>query len=139
MPRMKGAKSKGVRVGNWLSVQQAQKLLNQPGGAELIALDGALERLFLVDPRKGRTVELRFFGGLTEDETAEILGVSPATVRRDWRSPRPYYTTNSMRRPWTLRRSDDTGAVAAGSGVVAGGVGTGWQRARGLSRSSLRR
>ena len=85
MPRMKGAKSKGVRVGNWLSVQQAQKLLNQPGGAELIALDGALERLFLVDPRKGRIVELRFFGGLTEDETAEILGVSPATVRRDWR------------------------------------------------------
>jgi RNA polymerase sigma factor (sigma-70 family) len=56
--------------------------------ADLIALDGALERLALLDPRQSRIVELRFFGGLTEDEIAEIIGVSPFTVKRDWRIAR---------------------------------------------------
>jgi RNA polymerase sigma-70 factor, ECF subfamily len=52
--------------------------------AELIALDEALERLAAIDPRKSRIVELRFFGGLSEGETAEVLKVSPRTVRREW-------------------------------------------------------
>ena len=51
---------------------------------EVVAIDEALIRLEKFDPRQCRVVELRFFGGLTEDETAEVLGVSPRTVRRDW-------------------------------------------------------
>jgi len=51
---------------------------------DLVALDEALERLAAVDERKGKVVELRFFGGLSVEETAEVLNVSPFTVARDW-------------------------------------------------------
>ena len=54
-------------------------------GIEMLALDEALETLFKVDGRKGRVVELRYFGGLSVEETAEVIGVSPETVKRDWR------------------------------------------------------
>jgi RNA polymerase sigma factor (TIGR02999 family) len=53
-------------------------------GVGLIDLDGALEALARLDPRKGRLVELRYFGGLTIDEAAEVLQVSPGTAKRDW-------------------------------------------------------
>jgi RNA polymerase sigma factor (TIGR02999 family) len=52
--------------------------------AEVIALDEALARLAEVAPRKSQLVELRFFGGLSIEEAAEVLGVSPGTVMRDW-------------------------------------------------------
>jgi RNA polymerase sigma factor (TIGR02999 family) len=52
--------------------------------AEVVAVDHALERLAEHDPRKARVVELRFFGGLSLDETAQALGVSPRTVQNDW-------------------------------------------------------
>jgi RNA polymerase sigma factor (TIGR02999 family) len=55
-----------------------------PVAIDLIALDGALERLAQMDPRQGRLVELRFFGGLTVEETATTLGIAPITVKRDW-------------------------------------------------------
>jgi RNA polymerase sigma-70 factor, ECF subfamily len=51
---------------------------------ELIKLDESLERLSQIDPRQGKIVELRFFGGLTVEETAEAIGISPKTVKRDW-------------------------------------------------------
>ena len=51
---------------------------------ELVKLDEALDRLSKLDARQGRIVELRFFGGLSVEETAEVLGVSPKTVKRDW-------------------------------------------------------
>ena len=54
-------------------------------GADLIALDEALDRLAKLDPRKSKMVELRFFGGLSVEETADILKVSPFTVLRDWK------------------------------------------------------
>jgi RNA polymerase sigma factor (TIGR02999 family) len=54
-------------------------------GAELIALDAALTRLAELDPRRARVVELRTFGGLTHEEAAEVLHVSPQSVLRDWR------------------------------------------------------
>jgi RNA polymerase sigma factor (TIGR02999 family) len=54
-------------------------------GADLVAIDGALHALAQVDPRKSQVVELRFFGGMSVKETAEILKVSPETVLRDWR------------------------------------------------------
>jgi RNA polymerase sigma-70 factor, ECF subfamily len=53
-------------------------------GAALVALDEALERLAAVDRRLSQVVECRYFGGLTEEETAEALGVSARTVERDW-------------------------------------------------------
>lgn len=58
--------------------------LNPERGAELIALDDALNRLAALHPRKGQIVELKFFGGLTVEEIAEVLKVSPVTVMRDW-------------------------------------------------------
>jgi RNA polymerase sigma-70 factor (ECF subfamily) len=54
-------------------------------GRDLVALDDALQALSAVDARKGRVVELRFFGGLSAEETAAVLKVSPDTVLRDWR------------------------------------------------------
>jgi RNA polymerase sigma factor (TIGR02999 family) len=57
---------------------------------ELIALDDALNALAKVDPRKARVVELRFFGGLSVEETAEVLKVSCDTVKRDWRLARAW-------------------------------------------------
>ena len=53
--------------------------------ADLIALDEALERLAELDAQKARVVELRFFGGLSVEETAEVMGVSAPTVKRQWR------------------------------------------------------
>ena len=58
--------------------------------AELVALDEALEKLAQLDPRKSRVVELRYFGGLSLEETAAILEVSVMTVRRDWRAARAW-------------------------------------------------
>ena len=52
--------------------------------SDLVALDDALTSLNAMDPRKGKIVELRFFGGLTEEETAEALGLSAKTVQREW-------------------------------------------------------
>jgi RNA polymerase sigma-70 factor (ECF subfamily) len=58
--------------------------------AELVALDEALEELARLDPRKTRVVELRYFGGLSLAETAEALGISLMTVRRDWRAAKAW-------------------------------------------------
>ena len=52
--------------------------------ADLVALDDAMNALAQLDPRKAQVVEMRFFGGLNVDETADVLKVSPATVMRDW-------------------------------------------------------
>lgn len=55
-----------------------------PPAPDLLALDEALDRLARIDARQSRLVELRFFGGLTVEETAAVLGVAPITVKRDW-------------------------------------------------------
>ena len=55
---------------------------------QIVALDDALQGLAKEDPRKARAVELRFFGGLSMDETAEVMGISTQTVRRDWQFAR---------------------------------------------------
>ncbi|MGC1964175.1 MAG: ECF-type sigma factor, partial [Candidatus Sulfotelmatobacter sp.] len=52
--------------------------------ADLVAVDDALDALARVDPRKVQVVEMRFFGGLSVEETAEVLKISPVTVMRDW-------------------------------------------------------
>jgi len=66
--------------------------------AELIALDQALDRLSEMSPRQSRIIELRFFAGLNVDETAEVLGISPKTVKRDW----------SVARAWLHREVRNT-------------------------------
>ena len=53
-------------------------------GTDVVALDEALKRLAELNPRHGQIVELRYFGGLTEDQVADLLSISPRTVRRDW-------------------------------------------------------
>ena len=58
--------------------------------AELLAVDEVLERLTAMDARKGRIVELRFFGGLSLEETAEVLGISSPTVQREWRAAKAW-------------------------------------------------
>jgi RNA polymerase sigma factor (TIGR02999 family) len=58
--------------------------------AELVALDEALGELAKLDQRLARTVELRFFGGLSVEEAADLLGTSPRTVKRDWRKARAF-------------------------------------------------
>jgi RNA polymerase sigma-70 factor (ECF subfamily) len=57
---------------------------------DLLAVDHVLGKLEKADPRAARVVELRFFGGLTEDEVADVLGVSTITVKRDWRAARAW-------------------------------------------------
>jgi RNA polymerase sigma-70 factor, ECF subfamily len=57
---------------------------------DLLALDDALNKLAALDPRQARVVELRFFGGLDIEQTAESLGISPATVKRDWTFARAF-------------------------------------------------
>lgn len=69
-------------------------------GLDLAALDEALRQLSAIDPDQGRIVELRFFGGYTIDETAEIIGRSPATVSREWEIARMWLFRQ-------LRSSDD--------------------------------
>ena len=59
-------------------------VVSQQKAAEVIALDEALKQLALIDPRQSRIVELRFFGGLTVEEAAEVLHVSPVTIKREW-------------------------------------------------------
>jgi RNA polymerase sigma-70 factor, ECF subfamily len=60
-------------------------IVSQARATELLALDDALERLATIDPRKSQVVELRFFGGLSVEEAAQVLNIAPNTVLRDWR------------------------------------------------------
>lgn len=66
--------------------------LPQKQGVDVVALDDALTRLSRRDQQQGRVVELRFFGGLTVEETAEALDISPATVKRDWNMAKAWLT-----------------------------------------------
>jgi RNA polymerase sigma-70 factor, ECF subfamily len=62
------------------------EILCEERAAELIALDDALTRLASIDERKSQIVELRFFGGLTVEETAEVMSLAPITIMREWRA-----------------------------------------------------
>ena len=82
------ARSRGYqkRGGGAERVTLDERLVSSPEPAvDVLALDRALEKLTAADPRKGRVIELRFFGGLSVEETADVLHVSADTVKRDWR------------------------------------------------------
>ncbi len=74
-------------------------ILSQERAGDMVALDDALENLAAVDQRKSRVVELRFFGELSIDETAEVLKVSPGTVMRDWTLAKAWLLREVMREP----------------------------------------
>jgi RNA polymerase sigma factor (TIGR02999 family) len=79
------------RDGGLVRVTLAEELRAvEEAGIDLLALDQALERLAKVDPLRARVVELRYFGGLSIDEAAEVLGVGTATVERAWRTARAW-------------------------------------------------
>ena len=73
-----------------IELNEAVSFSNQQEDIDLIALDEALNKLALQDAQQSRIVELRFFGGLTVEETAEVLKISPATVKREWATARAW-------------------------------------------------
>ena len=94
------ARSRGYakRGGNAVRVMLDQVVAGASArGIEILALERALEALSQLDPRKGRVVELRYFGGLTMDETALVLGISTETAKRDWR----------MAKTWLFQKLND--------------------------------
>ena len=76
--------------------------------AELCALDDALASLAAIDPRRAQVIEMRFFGGLSVEDTADALAVSPQTVMRDWR----------LARAWLTREAQSLGSNAVLIGVI---------------------
>ena len=93
--RSRGYQKRGGGVPT-VTLDEALSVSQEPS-ADLVALDDALNTLSILDPRKGQVVEMRFFGGLTLDETAEVLHVSRETIKRDW----------TMARLWLLRELHD--------------------------------
>ena len=77
-------------------------IVSDERSAEVVSIHEALQQLAELDPRKGQIVELRFFGGLSIEETAEVLGVSPGTVMRDWTLAKAW-----LRREISSDASDD--------------------------------
>ncbi len=99
------ARDSDKRGGDFVRIELEDSLVGGDGrDTELIALDTALDQLADADPRLGRIVELRYFGGLTIDETADVLGISHATVEREWAAARAW-----LRRE--LRRKTDSSTI----------------------------
>ena len=82
-------------------------VLPQIQSTDVVALDDALNDLATLDEQQGRIVELRFFGGLATEEIAEVLGISPSTVKRDWNVAKAWLT-----RQMKKGKHGDSGAVA---------------------------
>jgi RNA polymerase sigma factor (TIGR02999 family) len=92
--RLRGREKRGAG----LSVTSLDDAVAPQPAVDIVALDEALGRLSAADPQQGRVVELRFFAGLSVEETAEALGISPATVKRDWATAR-LWLYNELRNP----------------------------------------
>ena len=85
------ARRMAKRSGQWTRVTlEAAQVVSQPVSVDVLDLDAALTRLAAFDPRKSRVAELRFFGGLSLDETGHALGLSVATVEREWQAGRAW-------------------------------------------------
>jgi RNA polymerase sigma-70 factor (ECF subfamily) len=82
-----------------VAMEEALTAMTEQRADELVLLDDALHELSKMDARKAQVVELRYFGGLSLEETAEVLEVSLMTVRRDWRAAKA----------WLYRRMKDEG------------------------------
>ena len=105
--RSEGRRSGGKVVGHSSAIDlDAFPDLGSARGREAIALDDALNALEKIDPRKVRVIELRYFAGLTAEETAEVLKISPNTVLRDWR----------LAKSWLLREMSGTEGPSESTG-----------------------
>ena len=80
----------GKRDGGRAVSLEPERIADAGRSEELLALDEALESLERLDPRLAKIVELRFFGGLSVEETADVMEISPRTVKRDWRKARAF-------------------------------------------------
>lgn len=87
--RQHAAAKRGGSVHQRLSITSAEPLAQQPD-VDLLALNEALDELARLDPQQERIVELKFFGGLSIEETAEVMGIGHATVERDWKVARAW-------------------------------------------------
>jgi RNA polymerase sigma factor (TIGR02999 family) len=87
--RVKHAEKRGGADQQRLSITSAQGLSTKPN-LDVLALNEALDELATLDPQQSRIVELKFFGGLSIEETAEIMGLGHATVERDWKMARAW-------------------------------------------------
>ena len=100
-------RKRGKRDGGLTRVELDEAVaVAEQRNVDLVSLDRALHELSELDPRHARVVELRFFGGLTLEEAAEVIGASPATVKRDW----------SLARAWLFRRLKGGAADTSGAG-----------------------
>ena len=106
--RRRAGQKRGGRIEH-LSLDDAPDVAYRPA-AEVLAVDECLDALATVDARKAQIVELRFFGGLSIQETAEILAVSPGTVMRDFTLAKAWLRREILSTPASV----DTAAVAAG-------------------------
>jgi RNA polymerase sigma factor (TIGR02999 family) len=88
--RARGTEKRGGDVAPMILNESIDAVVER--GAQLVALDDALESLAEIDPRKAKVIELRFFGGLTVEETAAVLKLSPESVMRDWKLARAWLT-----------------------------------------------
>ena len=87
--RQRQAAKRGGSEQQRISITSAETIMKQPA-IDLLALNEALDELAQMDMQQGRIVELKFFGGLSIEETAEVLGISHATVERDWKMARAW-------------------------------------------------
>jgi RNA polymerase sigma factor (TIGR02999 family) len=123
--RARGTVKRGQRAPH-ISLDDAPEVRRKPQ-VDLVGLDDVLNRLTEIDPRQGRVVELRFFGGLSIEEAAEVLGLSPATVVRGGESPATAQTPNRQ----ALQAAAEAYArLAELSGVAANRAGVGPDRER---------
>lgn len=92
--RARGMKKRGA--GAYIATLDEDRAVSPAANIDVLALDIALDALSAIDERKSRVIEMRFFGGMTVEETAEVLQVSTDTVKRDWR----------MAKLWLLKELD---------------------------------
>lgn len=104
------AHARDKRGGGAIQVSLSEvAMMGAEQAGDFVALDEALRALDIVDPQKGRIVELRYFAGLSIDETAEVLKISPRTVRREWRRAKAW-----LYRMICEEGGDETRPLAAG-------------------------
>jgi len=87
--RAKGMAKRGAAAIH-LNLDDAPEIASGSRDREIVAIDEALDALAQIDPRKAKVIELRFFGGLSVEETAEVLKISPQSVMRDWKMARAW-------------------------------------------------
>lgn len=108
------AQLRSKRGGKQQKISLDDSLLVSPGRTdELLAINESLARLEAMDPRQARIVELRYFGGLTLDETAEVLHISSKTVLREWNFAKAWLYGNLKE-----RHADDARELETGKGTV---------------------